>query len=152
MANMRRSFAAALVIAACSGGGSQSSPDPGPAVVPNDHGSASGETVQGQNAKSTSAPVRAAPDAVRAAPPIGIHLRSSPPGARVAVDGASVGTTPTFWSGVADGRAHAFTFTLVDHQVAHYRFVPVTGGIVHARLVPRDERGRAAGVSPSLGR
>ena len=66
--------------------------------------------------------------------PIDVTLRSSPPGAQVAVDGSNVGTTPTFASVIADGSPHEFTFTLPHHTVARYRFVPVTSGVLHARL------------------
>lgn len=68
--------------------------------------------------------------------PIDLTLRSSPPGSQVAVDGRIVGTTPTFSSVVADGSEHEFTFTLPHHTVARYRFVPITSGVIHARLEP----------------
>ena len=71
--------------------------------------------------------------------PIDVTLRSSPPGASVAVDGTNVGTTPTFASVIADGSPHEFTFTLPHHTVARYRFVPVTSGVLHARLEPVTE-------------
>jgi hypothetical protein len=78
---------------------------------------------------------------------IDVTLRSSPPGARVAVDGTPVGNAPAFWSGYADGREHEFTFTLPKHAVARYRFVPVSSGVIHARLEPIAEE-RDAGVTP----
>ena len=68
--------------------------------------------------------------------PIDVTLRSTPPGAQVMVDGALVGNSPTFWSGTADGSPHEFTFVLPGHAVARYRFVPVTSGVIHARLEP----------------
>jgi hypothetical protein len=68
--------------------------------------------------------------------PVDITLRSSPSGAEVAVDGKVVGNTPTFSSVMADGGAHEFTFMLPHHTVARYRFVPVTSGVIHARLDP----------------
>jgi hypothetical protein len=61
-------------------------------------------------------------------------LRSTPSGAIAAVDGVEIGTTPTFWAGEFTGREHEFTFVLASHAVARYRFVPITSGIVHARL------------------
>lgn len=66
--------------------------------------------------------------------PIDIVLRSSPPGATAAVDGAPIGPTPTYWAGDANGREHEFTFVLPGYAFARYRFVPITSGIVHARL------------------
>jgi hypothetical protein len=68
--------------------------------------------------------------------PIQITLRTSPPGASAAVDGTPVGTTPAYWSGDADGREHEFTFDLRGYALARYRFVPITSGVIHARLDP----------------
>jgi hypothetical protein len=67
---------------------------------------------------------------------IDVTLRSSPPGAMAAVDGTPIGPTPAFWSGYADGREHQFVFTLPGHAIARYRFVPVSSGVIHARLEP----------------
>jgi hypothetical protein len=78
---------------------------------------------------------------------IDVTLRSSPPGARVAVDGTAVGITPSFWSGYADGREHEFVFTLPGHAIARYRFVPVSSGVIHARLEPIIEE-RDVGMRP----
>jgi hypothetical protein len=78
---------------------------------------------------------------------IDVTLRSSPPGAQVAVDGTVVGVTPAFWSGYADGREHTFVFNLPRHAIANYRFVPVSSGVIHARLDPIAEE-RDAGVAP----
>src|SRR5438445_12904718 len=64
--------------------------------------------------------------------PLDVTLRSTPPGADAAVDGIPRGTTPTYWSGEADGREHEFTFVLPGHAVARYRFVPITSGVIHA--------------------
>ncbi|HEY0986761.1 MAG TPA: hypothetical protein VGD80_06895, partial [Kofleriaceae bacterium] len=58
----------------------------------------------------------------------------SPPGATAAVDGVPIGPTPTYWSGDANGREHEFTFVLPGYAFARYRFVPITSGVVHARL------------------
>src|SRR6184192_91477 len=65
---------------------------------------------------------------------IEITLRSSPPGARVSVDGTTLGNTPAFCNCKADGREHEFLFQLPGHAIARYRFVPVSSGVLHARL------------------
>ncbi len=78
---------------------------------------------------------------------IDVTLRSTPPGAVAAVDGTPVGTTPAFWSGYADGREHQFVFTLPGHAIARYRFVPVSSGVIHARL-ERIADEPDAGVAP----
>jgi len=70
----------------------------------------------------------------RAGRPIDIVLRSSPPGATAAVDGVPIGPTPTYWAGEANGREHEFTFVMPGYAFARYRFVPITSGVVHARL------------------
>lgn len=66
--------------------------------------------------------------------PIDVILRSSPPGAEASVDGVGLGPTPAYWNGMADGREHEFVFVLASHAVARYRFVPITSGVIHARL------------------
>lgn len=71
--------------------------------------------------------------------PIDITLRSTPPGAQVAVDGAVIGNTPAYWSGMADGHEHEFVFTMRRHAIARYRFVPVSSGVIHGRLDPIRE-------------
>jgi hypothetical protein len=78
------------------------------------------------------APARLTPG--RPARPIDIVLRSSPPGATAAVDGVPIGPTPAYWSGDANGREREFTFVLPGYAFARYRFVPITSGVVHARL------------------
>lgn len=65
---------------------------------------------------------------------IELVLRSTPPGAVAAVDGATVGPTPALWEGPADGRAREFTFVLPGYSIARYRFVPTHDGIVHGTL------------------
>lgn len=94
-------------------------------------------------------PVRTtARPAARAAKPIDVILRSSPSGATVAVDGVQVGVTPTYWAGDANGREHEFLFVRKGYAYARYRFVPVTSGVVHARMDPiADER---ASVPPEV--
>lgn len=81
--------------------------------------------------------------------PIQITLRTSPPGASAAVDGIPVGATPAYWSGDADGREHEFTFDLRGYALARYRFVPITSGVIHARLDPiAEETDAGVAVSP----
>lgn len=153
IAGMRWSIAAALLVAACSNRANQSKLEPAQAITTSDGSPTSGATTSGQ----PTTPILddagvGTPDIARPAKSIGIHLRSSPSGAQASVDGVAVGRTPTYWNGVADGRAHAFTFALAEHQVANYRFVPVTGGVIHARLVPLGEAGSDAGVPPTSAR
>ena len=133
-----------IAVAAC---GSPSSPDPASKPAPvHAHGDAgvpgittihgfdpaSGMHLDEGGGEHRPANVAAA----RTGRPIDVTLRSTPPGAEVAVDGAYLGTTPTYWPGQADGREHEFTFTLPGHAIARYRFVPVTSGVIHARLEP----------------
>jgi hypothetical protein len=66
--------------------------------------------------------------------PIDITLRSTPTGAQAAVDGTIIGNTPAYWMGEANGREHEFTFVLNGYGTARYRFVPITSGVVHAKL------------------
>jgi len=70
----------------------------------------------------------------RAARPVEITLRSTPPGATVSVDGVELGVTPQLWDGPTG--KHEFTFTLPGHAMARYRFHVTTSGLVHARLDP----------------
>jgi hypothetical protein len=79
-------------------------------------------------------PVQAQPQPARAGRPIDVTLRSTPPGAQVAVDGTVIGNTPAFWSGTADGREHEFVFTMRGYAIARYRFVPVASGVIHGKL------------------
>jgi hypothetical protein len=76
------------------------------------------------------------PAASRTSRPIDVILRSTPTSAQAAVDGIVIGPTPAYWSGNADGREHEFTFVLSGHAIARYRFVPITSGTIHARLIP----------------
>lgn len=80
--------------------------------------------------------------------PIDITLRSTPPGAEVAVDGTVVGTTPTFWSGMADGSEHEFVFTMPGYAMARYRFVPVSSGVIHGRLERIHEEPKSGVLAP----
>lgn len=90
-------------------------------------------------------PAYAAHPAARGGRPIDITLRSSPPGAEVAVDGMVLGNTPAYWRGMADGKEHEFVFTMRGHAIARYRFVPVSSGVIHGRL-DRIHEERDAGV------
>ena len=83
--------------------------------------------------------------------PIGILLKSEPTNANVSVDGEYLGVTPKYWSGVADGTEHVFSFTKANYALAHYRFVPITSGVVHATLV-RVSSGETldAGLDPII--
>jgi hypothetical protein len=91
-------------------------------------------------------PVRA-----RKGRPIEIVLRSSPPGAIAAVDGVTIGPTPSLWQGAADASAREFTFVLPGYAIARYRFVPTQSGTVHATLEPikldaKETAGREKGA------
>ena len=96
------------------------------------------------------APPRPSDRNARAQRPIDLTLRSVPPGAIAAVDGVPLGPTPTYWAGDANGHVHEFTFVLAHYSVARYRFVPITTGILFARLdaVAGDEPPAAGGVPP----
>ncbi len=94
-------------------------------------------------------PVTPPPQPNRPGKPIDVTLRSTPPGAQVAVDGTVIGTTPSFWSGMAAGREHEFVFTMRGHAIARYRFVPVASGVIHGRLDPiREENDAGVPVPP----
>ena len=85
--------------------------------------------------------------------PIEIILRSSPPGAVAAVDGVTLGPTPSIWEGVADATAREFSFVLPGYAVARYRFVPTRSGIVHGKLEPiKAEAADAAPKRPPSNR
>jgi hypothetical protein len=96
----------------------------------------------------TDRPVQTTPQPARAGRPIDVTLRSTPPGAQVAVDGMVLGNTPAFWSGMADGREHEFVFTMRGHAIARYRFVPVASGVIHGRLDPIHEDSDAGTATP----
>ena len=74
------------------------------------------------------------PPAGRKSRALELVLRSTPPGAVAAVDGITVGPTPSLWEGAADGRAREFTFVLPGYAIARYRFVPTQSGVVHGTL------------------
>ncbi|HEY5925216.1 MAG TPA: PEGA domain-containing protein [Kofleriaceae bacterium] len=94
-------------------------------------------------------PMPPQPSPSRPGKPIDVTLRSTPPGAQVAVDGTVLGNTPAFWSGMADGREHEFVFTMRGHAIARYRFVPVASGVIHGRLDPiHEETDAGVGTPP----
>ena len=149
-----------LVLAVgCSGKSSPPPPSPTPAP-PGDAG-IDGITQIGTNdptrftdpdpSHSITRPVRPKD---RAARPIDIILRTTPPGAVAAVDGVQIGLTPAYWFGESDGREHEFTFTRRGYASGRYRFVPITSGTIHATLDPVAEDpqdgGLAAPSSPTF--
>lgn len=155
---MRLTLAACCALLACSDNTSDkprpvtNRPDPEPTKIQLDGGAG------GQIGTDPSAvmhldddvggrPFTPPPGPNRPGRPIDVTLRSTPPGARVSVDGQPLGNTPAFWNGMADGREHEFLFTLPKHAIARYRFVPVASGVIHARLDPILED-VDAGVSP----
>ena len=139
---------ALLVVAACSSG----SADPEPVAEPPPVAKPDAQQVAPEPPSSDpigqhiddDAPKKPPPSATKhASHPIDITLRSTPSPARVLVDGMLVGLTPTYWSGNADGMPHVFVFiyepprkNMQRYAVAQYKFVPVTSGVVHARLEP----------------
>lgn len=131
-----------VLIAACSDRSAPvaKSEPPKPASVPT-------APDRGQPVHVDDSPHVASNPTPRATHPIEVTLRSTPAGATAAVDGTPVGSTPAFWGGDADGHEHEFTFELRGYALARYRFVPVTSGVVHARLEPIIEE-TDAGVSP----
>jgi hypothetical protein len=145
--------------AACSGKHEhkdKAEPPPGPAtvLVPTDGGMEAVTVPPGVDPTAVHVddvgpyrPVQPPTGPARERRPIDVTLRSSPPGAVVSVDGNPLGNTPAFWNGYADGREHTFVFTLPGHALARYRFVPVSSGVLHARLEAILEE-HDAGVGP----
>lgn len=95
-------------------------------------------------------PDRTKPRNGRTPRPIDIILRSSPSGARAAVDGVYIGNTPTYWFGESDGREHEFTFTLPRHAAARYRFIPFSNGVVHGTLDPVADETLPPDIEPQI--
>jgi len=132
------------VAAGCSGRSSAPPPKPVPADAP---------VARPLNPAPTDPVLGVRTDDRRVAPParqghpIDVILRSTPQNAEAAVDGVPLGPTPAYWNGVADGREHEFTFVLPGHAVARYRFVPITSGVIHARLEPISDDQADAGVA-----
>ena len=150
---------AALATSACSsqGSGPAATPAPAPASTPVDAG-VDGITAIGSFDPATGAhldddlPGRVPPRAPaprRPGRPIEIILRSTPPGAMIAVDGTSLGMTPQVWSGETGGE-HEFTFTRPGFAMARFRFVPITTGILHPRLDPVADDSAAGTPPPEL--
>lgn len=134
-----------LLLAACSG---KSAAPPPSAMAPGDARAAPVVLDPGVHDDVGRRPAVPAP--THPGRPIDITLRSTPPYAEAAVDGVPVGTTPAYWSGDANGREHEFTFVLPGHAVARYRFVPITSGVIHARLEPIVEEPDAGVALPEL--
>ncbi len=147
------------VAAACAGGDAPKPPEPAPAApvdaaVPVVELQPSGvfDPLSGRHLDEDMPPIPTRPPErpSRAQRPIDLTLRSLPPGAIAAVDGVPLGPTPTYWAGDANGRVHEFTFVSPHYSVARYRFVPITSGILFARLEPvaGEEPPSDAGVPP----
>ena len=136
------------VVAGCSGGSSAPPPKPVPSDAPAARplGPTPTDPVVGVRTDD-----RRIPPPARQGHPIDVILRSTPQSAEAAVDGVPVGPTPAYWNGVADGREHEFTFVLPGHAVARYRFVPITSGVIHARLEPISDDQADAGVADPPG-
>lgn len=150
---MRLTLVACCALFACHGNSDKPKPTPDPAHQPLrlDAGvrTAIGVDPSGMHLDDDVGGRPVSPPAMPNRPgrPIDVTLRSSPPGARVSVDGQPLGNTPNYWSGLADGHEHEFLFTLPRHAIARYRFVPVSSGVIHARLDPIAED-VDAGVPP----
>jgi hypothetical protein len=134
-----------LTLCACSSEAGRPRVDP---AVPRDAGPADADDLAADPTTPPTSRVPTRPATPRASRPIDVILRSSPPGAVVAVDGVQVGTTPTYWAGDANGREHEFLFVRAGYAYARYRFVPITSGVIHARLEPIAEDG--VGVPPEM--
>jgi hypothetical protein len=154
---MRFSAVVALtLLAACSGKKQQDEPSSEPppigSLVRGDGGVTAVITgdPSGMHLDDGVAPHQVAPTPPPNRPgrPIDVTLRSTPPGAQVAVDGTVIGTTPAYWSGMADGREHEFVFTARGYAIARYRFVPVASGVIHGRLDPIHEETDAGIPTP----
>lgn len=142
---MHRAWRSSWLLLACAcGGGDAEPPAPQPVMlVPADAALTAGPTAPAEPAFTSRQ------GAKRAGRPIEVILRSSPAGAKVAVDGVELGVTPTIWLGET-GAPHEFTFVLTGYAVARYRFVPVASGVVHPRLVPMAEDRNAPRPPPQM--
>ena len=135
---MRR-LAVVIALAAC-GDKQAPAPEPAPSDPPRvTHATTPVDPGNGMHLDDDVAKRPAPSGPPRQGKPIDVTLRSTPSGAQAAVDGIPVGTTPAYWNGMADGREHEFTFALAGYDIARYKFVPVTSGVIHARLVPVSE-------------
>jgi hypothetical protein len=132
-----------FVLAACGGGNESSPPAPLPVV-------AMAVDATTRTPPEPEAPMgRSLQGAKRAGRPIEIILRSTPSGAKVAVDGVELGVTPAIWLGET-GAPHELTFVLAGHKVARYRFVPIASGLVHPRLEPMVDNRDAPRPPPQM--
>ena len=151
---------AVVALAACPskrdapGRGDPPPPPPAPSGAPRDAGVT---TINGYDPASgmhldddgTARPDPSRPrPRTRTARQVDILLKSTPTGALASVDGTPIGPTPTYWTG-DDGREHDFTFVLPHHALAHYRFVPITSGTVHARLERIADELTDGGIAPA---
>jgi hypothetical protein len=142
---MRRFVVVAIALAACSDKSPKQDPPPPAAsggsngAVPRPLGPVPVDPGNNMHLDDdvTHRPAQTGPQ--RQGHPIDITLRSTPTQAQAYVDGLLVGTTPTYWGGTSDGREHEFTFTLAGYEIARYRFVPITSGVIHGRLIPLSE-------------
>jgi hypothetical protein len=136
---MHRAWRTSMLLVACACSGDASAPQPQPPVAqPSD---AAVDIHAGSAQAPEETPFATTPRSNQKRPgrPIEIILRSTPSGAKVAVDGIEIGVTPTIWLGET-GAPHDFTFVLEGHALARYRFVPVASGLVHPRLEPVAEQ------------
>ena len=144
------------LVAGCSSKSAEPQVTPPPGQVMSDAGTDGITTIRGYEPQSgmhldddAPAPVVARAQ-TRPGRPVDITLRSSPAGARVAVDGVPKGVTPAYWEGTT-GAEHEFTFVLEGYAMARYRFVPIASGVVHARLEPiAEELPRDGGVRANV--
>lgn len=162
---MAKKYVLALVAtsaAACGGeGGAASAPPPAPATALTgvDAGVAVDAGITALPTYDPAAGFALDPDpqprpgtraAARDRRTVQLLLRSTPVGAIAAVDGVRLGPTPVLWDGEA-AVPHEFTFVLAGHALARYRFAPITGGVVHGRLVKiSDEVTPALPPAPAL--
>jgi len=159
VARVARSWLAlAAACAGCSGEPAGPAPQPPPPSPPQDaavDGAAAlpgADPASGSHPDEGSAAARVAPARSKSRPPrpIDVTLKSDPRGALAAVDGRPIGTTPTFWAGESDGLEHEFTFTLAGHASAHYRFVPITSGVLYVKLQPVAAEPPDGGLGPVI--
>jgi hypothetical protein len=87
-------------------------------------------------AAAAATPAASAPAPPRPPPVATIHLqlRSTPPGADVAVDGRPVGRTPAMTDVPVDDREHEVTFVLPGYALERYRTRAVQNGVIHATM------------------
>lgn len=147
---MHRAWRTSMLLVACACGDS-GAPQPPPVVVQPIDAAVDGTGSAGRPQPTDETPFATTPRAGQKHPgrPIEVILRSTPSGAKVAVDGIEIGVTPTIWLGET-GAPHEFTFVLEGHALARYRFVPVASGLVHPRLEPVAEQGSKQRPPPQM--